>query len=180
MVLMAFVSGCSLFERRPSELPPPDETAVIKPTPARALEPSVSVMISPAPTPPSSLIITPVQSAENSASPEPMAGALPEKSVPAEAVVPKTEVTSPVVAAVKASATAASGNFEYVVQNGDTLFSIARRFYGSGFNANALYLANGLKPGDKVAEGQVLKLVNPKDSEPTPHAKGSLRPSGGN
>lgn len=168
VVLVAFVSGCSLFERRPSELPPPPESAAAaKPTPA--LEPSVSVMISPAPTPPASVIVTSPAPTEVPALAEPIKGALPEKVVEA-----------PVVEAVKAHAAAkAESSYEYVVQKGDTLFSIARRFYGSGFNANALYSGNGLKPGDQVVEGQVLKLLNPKDSAATPHAKGSLRPVGG-
>ena len=181
-LVVAFVAGCSLFERRPSELPPPVDTASQSPAPSPSLAPQPPI-----------------------ADPTFKLKAQPEESVPVPTVLPLPSVANVpsvvVTPAAEASSTPAGkepvlpvpdsmqsapvkeikfvnksqATHEYVVQKGDTLFSIARRFFGSGFAANSLYELNALKPGDQLTEGQVLKLSDPKDNGVLPHAKGELR-----
>lgn len=58
-----------------------------------------------------------------------------------------------------AKPSSASGNGQsYVVQKGDTLYSIARRFYGSGNNWKTIAELNGITDPSKLRVGQQLTL----------------------
>lgn len=55
----------------------------------------------------------------------------------------------------------------YQVKEGDTLWSIAEKFYGSGFNVDDIVKANNIKNPDKVEKGQLLIIPLVKPRSPT-------------
>ena len=55
----------------------------------------------------------------------------------------------------------------YVVQEGDDLWHIAEKFYGSGFNAYDISVANKFDAGAPLETGQKLIIPNVKRREPT-------------
>jgi nucleoid-associated protein YgaU len=55
----------------------------------------------------------------------------------------------------------------YVVQEGDDLWHIAEKFYGSGFNAYDISLANNINADSPIEKGQKLKIPDVKRREST-------------
>lgn len=55
----------------------------------------------------------------------------------------------------------------YIVQEGDDLWHIAEKFYGSGFNAYDITLANNLDPSTPIFAGQKLIIPSVKPRNPT-------------
>ncbi len=58
-------------------------------------------------------------------------------------------------------------NRTYLVKEGDDLWHIAEKFYGSGFNAFDISLANKIDPNSSIEVGQKLIIPNVKRREPT-------------
>jgi nucleoid-associated protein YgaU len=57
----------------------------------------------------------------------------------------------------------------YRVQSGDTLWSLAERFYGQGRRWEEIAHANELKNGDGLIAGSIIKIpLAPQDAEPAP------------
>jgi putative chitinase len=83
--------------------------------------------------------------------------------------VPPTNI--PVATAIPAATTApsTSGTVTYIVQRGDTLYSIARRY---GTTVEAIAAANGIANPNQIRVGQ--KLTIPTSGSPAP-----VPPSGG-
>lgn len=80
---------------------------------------------------------------------------LPEKSH----ALPKNTLTkSPVVTLIQKM---------YVVQEGDGLWQIAEKTYGSGFNYVDIEQANHLTDSDALSVGQQLVIPNVKPRQPT-------------
>ena len=52
----------------------------------------------------------------------------------------------------------AAGTTDYAVQKGDTLMSIARKFYGNASRFRDIAAANGITDPNKIQVGQVLKI----------------------
>lgn len=55
----------------------------------------------------------------------------------------------------------------YIVQSGDDLWHIAEKFYGSGFNAYDIAIANKIDPQSTLVEGQKLIIPSVKPRQPT-------------
>lgn len=55
----------------------------------------------------------------------------------------------------------------YIVTEGDDLWHIAEKFYGSGFNAYDISVANKIDPASPIEAGQKLVIPNVKRREPT-------------
>lgn len=55
----------------------------------------------------------------------------------------------------------------YQVKEGDTLWLIAEKFYGSGFNMEDIMKANNLTSPDFIKEGQILIIPSVKPKSPT-------------
>ncbi len=55
----------------------------------------------------------------------------------------------------------------YVIQEGDDLWNIAEKFYGSGFNAYDISLANKISDPSQLTAGNVLTIPNVKPREAT-------------
>lgn len=69
----------------------------------------------------------------------------------------KTNQVSPTQKAIKT----------YLVQEGDDLWKIAEKFYGSGFNAYDISVANKIDPATPIETGQKLIIPNVKRGDPT-------------
>lgn len=55
----------------------------------------------------------------------------------------------------------------YIVKSGDDLWHIAEKFYGSGFNAYDIALANKIDPSSAISEGQKLIIPSVNPRQPT-------------
>ncbi|MGB9883450.1 MAG: LysM peptidoglycan-binding domain-containing protein [Microgenomates group bacterium] len=62
----------------------------------------------------------------------------------------------------------------YIVQEGDDLWHIAEKFYGSGFNAYDISKANNLDPSTSIYAGQKLIIPSVKPRTPTVGETSSL------
>ncbi len=63
----------------------------------------------------------------------------------------------------------------YIVQEGDDLWHIAEKFYGSGFNAYDISVYNKLDPASPIEKGQKLRIpLNIKKRQPTVGETSSL------
>ncbi|MCL4393244.1 MAG: LysM peptidoglycan-binding domain-containing protein [Chloroflexi bacterium] len=60
---------------------------------------------------------------------------------------------------------------QYVVQSGDTLWSIAANFYGNGSKYTLIQSANGLSDGERLRVGMTLTI--PSETQAPPSAPGS-------
>ena len=56
------------------------------------------------------------------------------------------------------SSTSSSGMKEYTVQDGETPWSMAQKFYGNGAEYTKILEANGLQEGENIKPGDVLKI----------------------
>ena len=56
------------------------------------------------------------------------------------------------------SSGSSSGTTEYTVQQGETPWSMAQKFYGNGAEYTKILEANGLQEGDNIQPGDVLKI----------------------
>ena len=56
----------------------------------------------------------------------------------------------------------------YTVVRGDTLFSIAQRFYGDGMKFGIIAQANGISNPDRIFPGQVLRIPDIAPPPPPP------------
>lgn len=56
------------------------------------------------------------------------------------------------------SSTSSSGTTEYTVQQGETPWSMAQKFYGNGAEYTKILEANGLQEGENIKPGDVLKI----------------------
>ena len=56
------------------------------------------------------------------------------------------------------SSGSSSGTTEYTVQQGETPWSMARKFYGNGTEYTKILEANGLQEGENIKPGDVLKI----------------------
>ncbi|GIW64867.1 MAG: hypothetical protein KatS3mg092_0800 [Patescibacteria group bacterium] len=65
----------------------------------------------------------------------------------------------------------------YIVQPGDDLWHIAEKFYGSGFNAYDISIANNIDPSSPIIEGQKLIIPSVKPRQPTTGETSSLQTS---
>lgn len=66
---------------------------------------------------------------------------------------------------------------KYTVKDGDTLYSIAQKYYGDGYQFNQIVKANNLPDENNITVGQVLEI--PKlTASPSPTASTSASPSG--
>ena len=74
---------------------------------------------------------------------------------------------------------APSSNQSYTVQKGDTLWNIAKKFYGDGSNYVAIYEANKdkIKNPNLIYEGQVLTIPNVSDAKKTTSNKKNKTPN---
>ncbi|GAB4219469.1 MAG: hypothetical protein Fur009_5800 [Candidatus Microgenomates bacterium] len=63
----------------------------------------------------------------------------------------------------------------YIVQEGDDLWHIAEKFYGSGFNAYDISVANKLDPSTPIIQGQKLIIPSVKPRQPTIGETSSLQ-----
>ncbi len=79
------------------------------------------------------------------------AAGLPEKKAPAS--------REPVAEAAEAAPAAAESRF-YVIQKGDTLYGIAKEFYGNGMKYKQLFEANRevIEDPDKIYPGQKIRV----------------------
>lgn len=82
---------------------------------------------------------------------ETTSAAAPEETTPA---APPEETTP----AAPPESTPVSAGVTYVVQAGDSLYSISRRFYGTESMVSQIQELNGLSNADLIKEGQTLKL----------------------
>ncbi len=78
---------------------------------------------------------------------------------PAPAPVPVAMAPAPSHKVARLARSYESGRKSYVVQKGDTLTKISRRFYGDASHVKAIALANHLSNPNKIRAGQ--KLVIP-------------------
>lgn len=56
------------------------------------------------------------------------------------------------------SSTSSAGTKEYTVQDGDTPWTMAQKFYGNGAEYTKILEANGLQEGENIKPGDVLKI----------------------
>lgn len=56
------------------------------------------------------------------------------------------------------SSGSSSGTTEYTVQQGETPWSMAQKFYGNGAEYTKILEANGLQEGENIKPGDVLKI----------------------
>lgn len=63
--------------------------------------------------------------------------------------------------------TSAKKEISYQVQEGDTLWSIAEKFYGSGFNMEDIIKVNKINNPDKIEKNQILIIPSVKPKKPT-------------
>jgi LysM repeat protein len=127
LLAMSLVAGCTRSRPRPASVPPEPTARAMTPTAALAPTPTFT----PIPAPP-----TPTATAQAAPAPAPTMAPTPTPVSPA-----------PAISGAGQAAT-------YVVQRGDTLFSIARRL---GTDVATLRQLNNLA-SDAIAVGQVLKV----------------------
>lgn len=63
--------------------------------------------------------------------------------------------------------TSTKKEISYQVQEGDTLWSIAEKFYGSGFNMEDIIKVNKINNPDKIEKNQILIIPSVKPKKPT-------------
>ena len=85
---------------------------------------------------------------------------------PSPTIVPAATVAAPV-------STPATGQFEYTVQWGDTLYSLSRRF---NTTVEAIVALNGLEDASSIAVGQVLRIVGMSVPAPGPGPEYIVQP----
>jgi len=83
------------------------------------------------------------------------------------------QATQTIAAAATPTSTPALGQFEYTVQWGDTLFSLARRF---NTTVEAIVALNGLQDAALIRVGQVLKISSTSAPAPGPSVEYIVQP----
>lgn len=84
----------------------------------------------------------------------------PPETAPTETVAEETTSAAPpeTTSAAPPESTPASTGVTYVVQAGDSLYSISRKFYGTESMVSQIQELNGLSNADLIKEGQTLNL----------------------
>ena len=70
----------------------------------------------------------------------------------------KTESTTTDDKKETSSTTSSAGMKDYTVQQGDTPWTMAQKFYGNGAEYTKILEANGLQEGANIQPGDVLKI----------------------